>query len=154
DWKDRKKEWKGEWKKDGFFAKDSSEHNPFPGEVRRISSHFGDVRVGGPNWHLEDSFIEMKAGSIVVDLRDTVIPDGETTLVVECKAGDIDVILPHDLAVWVEAGVKMGDVRLMSQRNSGGGMLIYKSDNYDEAERKIKMRVQAKFGDVDVKQMG
>jgi predicted membrane protein len=154
EWKDWKQYWKAHDKHNTINASDMTADGEPRNKLRRISSAFGDIRVGGAHWQLEDCYVDMKAGSIVVDLRDTTIPVGETTLIVECKAGDIDVILPPDLACWVEASVKIGDVRLMSQRNSGSGLLMYKSDNYDEAERKIKMRVHAKIGDVDVKQMG
>ena len=119
---------------------------------RKIKSMIGDIKLGGPNYRLQSSNIELKAGNIVLDLRDTVIPEGETVLDVHCKAGDIDVYLPEGLEIWVEAAVKLGQVSLNGQRATNA-TLQYESEGYETAERKVKLLVSVKFGDVDVKQV-
>ena len=112
----------------------------------------GDIKLGGPTYRLESSTIELKAGNIVLDLRDTVIPEGESVLDIHCKAGDIDVYLPEGLDFWVQASVKMGQVQLNGQR-ANNATLQYESEGFATSERRVKLLVSVKFGDVDVKQV-
>lgn len=121
---------------------------------RHMNIAMGDVFIGGPDWHLENTTIDLKMGSVKVDLRETRIPEGETVIDLSCKAGDARVILPEGIPLWIEAGVKFGNVKLLEHGNSGMGTRLYKTDNYDTAERKIKMRISVKFGDVNVQQLG
>ena len=119
---------------------------------RKIRGLVGDIKLGGPTYRLESSAIELKAGNIVLDLRDTVIPEGETVLDLHCKAGDIDVYLPEGLDFWVQASVKMGHVQLNGQR-ANNAALHYESEGFATSERRVKLIVSVKFGDVDVKQV-
>ncbi|PWK05953.1 cell wall-active antibiotics response protein LiaF [Tumebacillus permanentifrigoris] len=120
---------------------------------RIISNQAGDLRIGGANWKLETSRIMMRAGTICLDLRDTFIPEGETTLDIECKAGDIDIFLPDGLDVLVESKVKLGSNRVLDQRNANG-TLYYKSNGYEEADRKVRLHILVKFGDIHVARVG
>jgi lia operon protein LiaF len=117
---------------------------------KQLRNKIGDLKIAGPGRVLEDMRIEKKLGAILLDMSEMVIPEGETTVEISCKAGDVDVLVPAGLAVEVEAGVKVGDVKVFAQRNSGHGQLRFKSDDYDTAERKVKLRVYVKFGDIDV----
>ncbi|MGB8955339.1 MAG: cell wall-active antibiotics response protein LiaF [Tumebacillaceae bacterium] len=131
---------------------DDYEHRERYQSDRKIKSLVGDIKLGGPTYRLESSTIELKAGNIVLDLRDTVIPEGESVLDIHCKAGDIDVYLPEGLDVSVQAGVKMGQVQLNGQRATNA-MLHYESEGFATSERRVKLLVSVKFGDVDVKQV-
>ncbi|HEU4965250.1 MAG TPA: cell wall-active antibiotics response protein LiaF, partial [Bacilli bacterium] len=104
-------------------------------------------------WKLENTHVEMKAGSVHLDLLDVTIPEGETAIYIEVKAGDAHIRLPEGVAVDVVGSVKMGDCRVLGQHTSGGGSLVHRSEDYDEAERKLRVRVEVKFGDCHVKQI-
>jgi hypothetical protein len=120
---------------------------------RVISNSAGDLRIGGANWKLESSRIAMRAGTIRLDLRDTFIPEGETVLDIECKAGDVVIFLPDGLDVQIESRVKLGSNRLLDQRTSNG-TLYYSSNGYAEAERKVRLQILVKFGDIHVTRVG
>ncbi len=118
-----------------------------------IKSKIGDLFVGGPNWPLRDSFIEQKIGSIRMDLSETPIPEGETVLEVECKMGDVDVRLPEGLAVSIEAHCKIGSVTLFDRSSNGSGALFYQSEGYQDAERKVRLLIEVKIGDLNVQRV-
>lgn len=117
---------------------------------KRIRQHMGELKFAGPGKVLENLRIEQKAGSIVLDMSQMVIPEEETTVVIHCKAGDVDVFVPAGLAVDVEASVKIGNVKVFAEQVSGHGQLTFKSEDYDAAERKVKIRIFMKLGDIDV----
>ncbi|TCP56000.1 cell wall-active antibiotic response 4TMS protein YvqF [Tumebacillus sp. BK434] len=121
------------------------------GEISEIRGKMGEVYIGGPDWELKDSVIEQKIGSVRVDLTETVIPLGETVLEVECKMGDVYVLVPEGMAVSVQAICRVGSISLFQQMNNGGGKLHFQSPGYEEAERKVRIRAEVKIGDLNVK---
>jgi lia operon protein LiaF len=141
EWKERKRRWKRD-----------AGRRPMEGR-RLIKSVVGQLRIGGSQRVLEDTTVTLKAGDIHVDLVDAAIPEGETVLDIECLAGDLDVRLPEGLAVSVEAAVLFGQLRLFDEWTNNG-MLAYRSPDYDAAERKVKLFLHVKFGDIDVRQVG
>lgn len=114
----------------------------------------GSLKIGGAGWQLQSARYAHKLGDVKVDLRETEIPLGETVLEISCNIGDIDVRLPEDVDVWIQAHAKMGDVKVFEQRNSGANAsLTYQSVGYEEAERKLKLLLFMKMGDIDVKRV-
>ncbi|KEO82162.1 cell wall-active antibiotics response protein LiaF [Tumebacillus flagellatus] len=120
---------------------------------RVISTKAGELKLGGPNWKLESTRIEQKMGTIRLDLRETFIPEGETVLDIECKAGDVHVYLPDGLDVHVESRVKLGNSRVF-QMQTPNGQAVYQTPGYDEAERKVRLHILVKFGDIHVTRVG
>lgn len=139
------------YRKDWSTAIEWEEHHHEHGHHgKRIHQHMGELKIAGPGKVLENMRIDQKAGTVVLDLSQMVIPEEETTVEIYCKAGDVDVYVPAGLAVDVDASVKIGDVKVFTERVSGHGRLTYKSEDYDTAERKVKIRVDMMLGDVDV----
>lgn len=139
------------YRKDWSTAIEWEEHHHEQGNHgKRIHQHMGELKIAGPGKALENMRIDQKAGTVVLDLSQMVIPEEETTVEIYCKAGDVDVYVPAGLAVDVDASVKIGDVKVFTERVSGHGRLTYKSEDYDTAERKVKIRVDMMLGDVDV----
>ncbi|MBL0389310.1 cell wall-active antibiotics response protein [Tumebacillus sp. ITR2] len=118
-----------------------------------IKTTAGELKLGGPNWKLESTRIQQRAGSIRLDLRETFIPEGETVLDIDCKAGDVNIFLPDGLEVLVESRVKLGNNRVMNQQ-APNGTSVYKTPGYDEAERKVRLHILVKFGDIHVSRVG
>lgn len=118
-----------------------------------IEKKVGDVRLSGPDWNVENTSIELKAGSVHLNLLEAKIPEGETEIRVEVKAGDCHIRLPEDVATDVVGIVRMGDCHVIGQHASGGGSLAHRSENYDEAERRLKVRAEVKFGDLHVRKV-
>ena len=108
----------------------------------------GDIRLGGPGWQAQDNDIFALIGDVDVDLRQSVIPDGETKIHIRTLIGDVDVIVPTDVAVLAGASVAVGDVRVLDQRREGVFLDVSRSTpDYATATRKVHVEVDMIIGD-------
>jgi lia operon protein LiaF len=108
----------------------------------------GDIRLGGPGWQAQNNNIFTVIGDVDVDLRQSTIPDGETTIHVRSLIGDIDVIAPADVAVFAGASVVIGELRVLDQRRDGFFLDLTRSTpDYATARRKLRIEVDTLIGD-------
>lgn len=113
-----------------------------------IDHIIGDVRLGGPGTTARSSNVLSIIGDVDVDLRQAAIPDGETTIHVRSLIGDIDIMLPTDVAFFAGASVVIGELRVMDQRRDGFLLdLSSSSPDYATATRKLRIEVDMFIGD-------
>jgi phage shock protein PspC (stress-responsive transcriptional regulator) len=62
---------------------------------------------------------ELGMGELVVDLRDTTLPPGDTPLEIDVGIGEARLLVPEDVCVATRAAVGMGEVRVFDRDNSG-----------------------------------
>lgn len=114
--------------------------------------HIGEVRYGDEPWQLHPLAINNMAGSVRINLGTATIPDGETPIDVNGTFGEVRIQVPSNLPAAVEITVSSGEVRLFEKRSSGVALstLLHIDPGYEEAERKVNIRVHLKFGEVRV----
>lgn len=113
----------------------------------------GSMNLGqSSSWHLEDMKISMGVGDIDLDLSRAIIPDGETFIDLSGLIGDINIVLPEELAAMVEADVRLGEVYVFGNSQSGAGRFVsYKSVDYELAHKKVHIIVSLSIGDISIK---
>lgn len=112
----------------------------------------GSLNFGRGSWNLEDMRIWMGVGEIDVDLSQAIIPDGESYLELSGLVGDINIIVPEDLAVAIEAEARIGDVYVFGNSQSGiQRFRSYQSENYATSPKKVHILVSLTVGDVTIK---
>lgn len=124
-----------------------------PKKTKRISksSLIGDINMGREMFHLEDLQLWNGIGDVDLDLTRAIIPEGESKILISGWIGDVDVIVPKDLPIWVEVQIRAGEIQLFG-KNEGGlsREQTFKSVGYDEAEKKVRMIIDLKIGDIRV----
>lgn len=125
-----------------------------PGGSVMVDRIIGDIRLGGPNWQAGDKEVFSLIGDVDIDLRQTALPDGETTLRVRSIIGDVDVLVPAAVGVLVNASVMIGDVRALGQRRDGFFLdLSQSTPDYASAERKVRIEIDMVIGDAEVERV-
>ncbi len=122
-------------------------------KTKRVSksSLIGDINMGREMFDLEDLQLWNGIGDVDLDLTRAILPDGESKVLITGWIGDVDVIVPKDLALWVEIQIRVGEIQLFGR--SEGGLSkeqSYKSVGYDEATKKVHMIIDLKIGDIRV----
>ena len=120
-----------------------------------IDRIIGDVRLGGPGTTAQNSNVLSLIGDVDIDLRQSVIPDGETVIRVRSLIGDVDVMAPLDVAVFAGASVVIGEARVMDKRRNGFFLdIVSSTPDYATATRKVRVEVDMLIGDVVVMRAG
>jgi lia operon protein LiaF len=122
----------------------------------------GDLRLGDQPWALEDSSHNIGVGEIYVDITTALMKDGMTVLNLSGWVGDIQVVMPEDLAVEISAAVRVGNIDIFGQeqeckknstakRSGVSNTLNYRSEKFDEAFKKLRMNVSLNIGDISIR---
>lgn len=120
--------------------------------LKRIKGiSLGDVKFKKQNWAVEPIDLYNLAGDYFIDFSKGFIPEKETPVKVRGWVGDVKMLIPEGVPVKVSATVNVGDVRVFEYTpNLIRHAVTYKSENYDEAVRKLNITVELKIGSIRI----
>ena len=122
---------------------------PFMSEWR-----FAGNIIRSDAWQVQNEDIWMFAGDVKFDLRQAVIPPGETVLRVTAFAGDVDLIVPREVGVTISASGFAVNARLGADKvERFFSTASLATPDYANTERKLRLIALHFAGDVDVMQV-
>ncbi len=111
----------------------------------------GDIRFSEANWPLENMKLYNAIGDYYFDFSKAFIPEGETTIDIKGWIGDVKMIIPENVPVEITLKVQVGDVKLFEQKSADiRSELQYRSPEYEQAVKKIKLSVDVKIGSIRI----
>ena len=114
----------------------------------------GDVRLGNTPWQIEDLQAWVGIGDISLDLSTAMLKEGVNTIDLSGGIGDVKILVPEQLPVKVNVDVKLGEVKVFDNKQSGTSRRVsYESENYATADKKVEIYIQLSIGDVKVKRV-
>jgi predicted membrane protein len=91
-------------------------------------------------------------GECDLDLSRATIPDGENSIKASLGIGELKIRVPRDLAVRVQANAGMGEAEALDQKEDGiSPQVIFQSDDYATAARKLAIEANVGLGKVEIK---
>jgi predicted membrane protein len=121
---------------------------------RRLRRAIGHVRSDESGWSVNDAVLSTVIGDISLDLRGADLPDGVTELTLLCWLGMIQVRVPRDVGVDVTGQAIIGTVDILGRREEGMVRdFRMRSRNYDEATKRVQMRLSTFVGELLVVQV-
>lgn len=120
-----------------------------PGQLKLL----GDVRRRGV-WQVTDEEIWNGVGNVRLDMTNADVPTGETQIRVVNFVGDVRLSVPGDVGVWVSSTAFVTDARVLGQRRDYFlTPFEISSDNYETAERRVRLEILSFVGSLRVKQV-
>ncbi|WP_062352215.1 cell wall-active antibiotics response protein LiaF [Bacillus kwashiorkori] len=110
-----------------------------------------DVEYNQSNWSLEPLTLNNTVGNYYIDLSKAFIPEGETPIKIKGRIGDVQILVPEDIAVKIEARNSVGDMTIFgnsSDQFGKGSYLSFKSEDYEYALRKVDINIQLSIGSI------
>ncbi|WP_442599088.1 cell wall-active antibiotics response protein LiaF [Neobacillus sp. D3-1R] len=121
-------------------------------KIRSFS--IGDIEIKKSNWSLEPMNLYNTIGDYFIDFSKAYIPEKETPIIVQGWIGDVKMIVPDDVAVHVQAKVKIGDIRIFDIRsNDINRNLVYETPGYEDAIKKLNIMIELKIGSIRIDQV-
>jgi len=112
---------------------------------------FNNLRRKGA-WQVKDEEIWSFLGDVYLDMSGAEIPVGESVYRIYGFIGDVDLLVPPGVGVSVSSAAFINEVRLLGHKQSSILFPVdIASDNYETAERKIRLDVAFFISDVKVK---
>ncbi len=112
----------------------------------------GDIKRRG-DWEVSEEEIWIGVGDVRLDMADADIPLGETCIRVLGFVSDVRLYVPQDVGVSVSSNAFYSEVKgLGKKREVFLSTLHVDSDNYEDAERKIRLETSYFVADIKVRQ--
>ncbi|MCM3291843.1 cell wall-active antibiotics response protein LiaF [Paenibacillus sp. MER 180] len=91
-------------------------------------------------------------GESDIDLSLAILEEPETTLIFQGVLGDMDIMIPDDIGVYIEATVIFGQIDVGRDKETGFlNKWTWRSANYEFTEQKVKLHISYLVGDIDVR---
>jgi lia operon protein LiaF len=114
----------------------------------------GNVRIMDHIYELEDINVQYGIGDVEIDLTTAMIPEGETVIVIRGVIGNIRLYVPYDIELSLNHSVVIGKVVLPNHEETGFNRnVIFKTEHYKEAPRRIKIISSLIVGDTEVRKV-
>lgn len=134
--------------KDKEFKRDSG--NEFI-KTQKTSSLIGSISYKESNWSLEPMELNNSIGDYFIDFSKAFIPDRETPIFINGWIGDVKILIPENIPVDIEVDWNIGDIRIFDiKEDSMNRGMHYRSPNYDEATKKLKIVIEVKIGSIRI----
>ncbi|KSU81732.1 lia operon protein LiaF [Fictibacillus enclensis] len=114
---------------------------------------YGPQQTPDHVYEWEDINIQCGIGDTVIDLSNTVLPEGESVITVRNIVGNIKIFVPYEVAVSVHHSVFAGNATIFDihEPRVFNQLFSYHTDNYYEASQRIKIITTLAVGDLEVK---
>lgn len=105
-------------------------------------------------WVIRSTTLSVAIAEIQIDLTNAFFEEKETILEMHGMIGDIDIIVPEEVGVLVNAHVTIGQIQASGERGAGAmNRLLWRSNHYDTAEHRVILNISYLIADVDVKML-
>lgn len=114
---------------------------------------YGRQKTPDHVYEWNDINIQCGIGDAVIDLSNTVLPDGESIITIRSLAGNIKILIPYEAAVSVQHSVLAGSTTIFQHNETKilNQQFHFHTENYHEAQQKIKIITSFIIGDLEVK---
>ena len=115
--------------------------NKLVGEYRNFQQHYA----------CDDINIQTGFGDVQIDLSDTIIPQGETVILIRGMVGNIHLDIPSDIGISIQMSLLCGKINLLKDSKTAFNVTQkYQSVDYKNTSRKIKIVITLLVGDIEV----
>jgi lia operon protein LiaF len=110
------------------------------------------VRWDRDPWNLRNTSMWHVLGELDIDLSLAMMEGGQNVLMFQGIVGDVDLVIPEDYGVEIEAFVLFGQIDFSHDKETGMlNRLYWKSPNYETRDQKVKIIISYLVGDVDIR---
>ncbi|WP_058302457.1 cell wall-active antibiotics response protein LiaF [Gorillibacterium timonense] len=135
----------------GLFYKKSKELHQ-DGDFTQKQSLIGSIRYDREPWVLRNMSIWHAVGEMRFDFSLALQEEKEVTVVLQGMIGNLNIIIPEDMAVSVEGSVQAGSLNVGGTKREGiGNKISWQSPGYETAETKVKLMASYLVGEVNIK---
>ncbi|MFC7371878.1 cell wall-active antibiotics response protein LiaF [Fictibacillus iocasae] len=116
---------------------------------------FGKQSTPDDVYEWNDINVQCGVGDTVVDLSQTILPDGEAIIFIRNLIGNVKIMLPYEIDVSVQHSVLVGSTVIFekSEPNIFNQTLYYRTKEYEQAERKVRILTSIGAGTLEVKRV-
>lgn len=114
---------------------------------------FGEIDRRGP-WLVENESFQMFISDVALDLTKADIPDGETRLRFSAFVSDVELFLPEDVGIAVNASGFVNEMKLDEHKEESFlGPIRYQTEDYKLAQRRVRIDTSAFINEIKIRRI-
>ena len=124
-----------------------------PGEANFLHKHnvLHSLKKGHEQYVLSNMSVWSVINEVNLDLSYALLENDETTIVLQGVIGDIDLVVPEEMAISIDVNVVVGEVDIGRDKESGVMCrVVWRSPDYEESEHKLKLICSFAVGDISI----
>ena len=134
----------------GFFYSKSKEVH-IREDVKPQLHFISSLDLDRFQWVMRDMSSWQVIGEADLDLTLAIPEEKQTVILLQGLIGDVDLRIPDDYGVEIDALVLFGSIEFDGKRDHGMlNRLNWRSSNYDHSENKVKFVINYVVGDLDI----
>ncbi|MFB4212193.1 cell wall-active antibiotics response protein LiaF [Shouchella sp. JSM 1781072] len=111
----------------------------------------GDQQIDHEGFRSDDINIHTGIGTTEIHFEKTVLPKGDTVVVIRGFIGRVKLYVPYDAGVSVEHASLFGQSDLLGKHKIGFNQNVkIKNDSYEDAPRRLRIYTSLVAGDIEV----
>ncbi|MFD1393642.1 cell wall-active antibiotics response protein LiaF [Lacticaseibacillus jixianensis] len=119
--------------------------------TRQRHPWFGDETIGKDTYEWDDINLIVAAGDTIIDLGNTLLPQGDSTIVIRKGLGKTRVLVPVGVGVMVDHSALAGTLSVDGKESGLHNQTVRQySDDYDTASRRLHILTNVLVGDLEV----
>lgn len=133
-------------KREGTFIK---------GDALVQNKLFGHQRTENHVYEWDDVNIQAGIGNTEIDLSNTVLPQGESTIFIRNIIGKVTILIPYDIEISVQHSVLFGSATILDyyEETLINRSIKIKTTDYEQTTQKVKIFTSMIVGDLEVKRV-
>jgi len=132
-----------------------SAHPLFHREPLLKNVWFGSQKTPEHIYEWNDVNIQVGIGDTIIDLSYTVLPKGESVVVIRNFIGNVQILVPYELEVCIHHSVVVGSVSIFEhgERRVFNETMRLQTEGYEESAQKVKIVTSMVAGNLEVKRI-
>ena len=112
----------------------------------------GQLQSPDTIYELDDINIQFGFGDIVLDFSNTLIPEGETVIIIRGMVGKIQLAVPYDIELSVQTSTLVGRLHILDNSDRFFNTTQkYMTKDYGQGNRKMRIVASTLVGDIEVR---
>ncbi|RDI42292.1 cell wall-active antibiotics response protein LiaF [Falsibacillus pallidus] len=114
---------------------------------------FGSQSTPDHSYEWEDINIQTGIGDTIIDLSNTVLPAGESIILIKNIVGNVKVLVPYETEVSIHHSVIAGSVSIFENEEPSvfNYCVQYRSEGFEMAGQRVKILTSMLVGNLEVK---
>ncbi|MEP0828996.1 MAG: cell wall-active antibiotics response protein [bacterium] len=118
---------------------------------QKFEKTFGDVSLNARDAEIDGTNVSCAFGDCFLNLTGAKLKPGTNQIFVATTFGDVTIMVPKNIEVWVFGTSTMGDLVIFDRKVSGiSNSLSHQTPGYDTAAVRLQITARTTFGDVQV----
>lgn len=116
---------------------------------------WGKQETRGSVYEWEDINIQTGIGDCIIDLSNTVLPEGTSVISIRSLVSDITILVPYEQEVSIHHSAIAGSLQFFDEKepNIINRTIYMQTENFDITTKKVKIITSCLYGKIEVKRI-